>query len=155
LNWTVAGGGHVVSKFDSINVAVHQAIMPFLEAALGGVGAASLILTAVKQLQAMDADKPWITLFDRESRRFNVTEYQFSVVETVGLDTIMRIASARFDASYGSTQVLFFKITQQDAEFETANSSLRANSSLLAAMNGDLEIKLAAHAKNFIRDLDI
>ena len=155
LNWTVAGGGTVKRTFESTNVAVHEAILPFLEAALGGAGAASLILTAVKQLKEIDANKPWITLFDRESQRFNVTEYQFSVVETVGLDTIMKIASARFDATYGSTQVLFFKLTQLDAEFESASSSLRANSSLLSAMNGDLELKLAAHAKTFIRDLDI
>jgi len=155
LNWMIAGGGHVKSTFNSVNVAVHEAILPFLETALGGAGAASLILTAVKQLQAMDKDKPWFTLFDQESRRFKVTEYQFSVVENVGLDTVMRMASARFDATYGSTQVLFFKLTKENAEFESASSKLQANSSLLAAMNGDLELKLAAHAKSFIRDLNI
>jgi hypothetical protein len=75
LNWLNEGGGVTRSKFDSVNVAVHQAIIPFLAAAFGGaVGAGVLILAALRQLQEMDKDSPWITLFDRQSRRFDVTE---------------------------------------------------------------------------------
>jgi hypothetical protein len=154
LNWRNEGGGEAKSSFDSINVAVHQAIIPFLVAAFGGaVAAGALILTALKQLQEMDKDSPWITLFDRQSRRFDVTEYQFSVVQVIGDTVHLKVAAARLNASFGKTQVLFFKLKSQKAEFEQANQSFSAEAALLTEMNADLKVKLMALTKSFIRSL--
>jgi hypothetical protein len=154
LNWRKEEGGVAKSSFDSINVAVHQAIIPFLMAAFGGaVAAGALIVTALKQLQDMDKDSPWITLFDRQSRRFDVTEYQFSVVEVVGDTVHLKLAAARLNASFGKTQVLFFKLQSQKAEFEQANQSFSAEAALLTEMNADLKVKLMTLTKSFIRSL--
>lgn len=153
LNWRVEGGGAVTSQFNAINAAVHEAIIPFITAALGGPAAASLIVTALQQLKKMDEDSPWITLFDRQSRRFQVTEYQFSVVEVVGDTVHLKIAAARLDARFGMTQVLFFKIKSQDATFEQANKSLATETAMLVDMNGDLKAKLMTLTKSFIRSL--
>ena len=154
LNWRNEGGGVAKSSFDSINLAVHQAIIPFLVAAFGGaVAAGALILTALKQLQEMDKNSAWITLFDRQSRRFDVTEYQFSVVQVVGDTVHLKVAAARLNASFGKTQVLFFKLKQEKAEFEQANQSFSAEAALLTEMNADLKVKLMALTKSFIRSL--
>ena len=156
LSWQVATGGTVDSEFDSINVAVHEAIIPFLTAAFGGAAAAGvLILTALKQLKEMDKNSPWITLFDRASRRFDVTEYQFSVVEVAGDQVTLRLASARFDASFGKTQVLFFKVSKEHAKFTAANQNLSANAALLVDMNDGLKAKLAGFTKAYIQALPI
>jgi hypothetical protein len=154
LNWRKGQGGVTKASFDSLNVAVHQAIIPFLTAALGGaVVAGSLIITALKQLQEMDKGAPWITLFDKQSRRFKVTEYQFSAVEVVGDTVNLRIAAARLDASFGTTQVLFVKIKNQNAKFEQANQSFSTEVSLLNDMNADLKVKLMTLTKSFIQTL--
>lgn len=153
LNWRVEGGGTVTSEFKTIDTAVHEAIIPFITAALGGAAAASLIITALHQLKDMDKDSPWITLFDRQSRRFQVTEYQFSVVEVVGDTVHLKLAAARLDAKFGLTQVLFFKIKSQDATFEQANRSLSTETAMLIDMNGDLKTKLMTLTKSFIRSL--
>lgn len=154
LNWRDEGGGLAKSKFNSIDVAVHQAIIPFLTAAFGGAAAAgALILTALKQLQEMDKDAPWITLFDRQSRRFEVSEYQFSVVQVVGDTVHLKVAAARLNASFGKTQVLFFKLRTQNAEFEQANQSFSSEAALLTEMNVDLKVKLMTLTKSFIRSL--
>lgn len=154
LNWRNEGGGTAKSSFDSIDVAVHQAIIPFLTAAFGGViGAGALILTALKQLQDMNKNDPWIALFDRQSRRFEVTEYQFSVVQVVGDTVHLKLAAARLDASFGKTQVLFFKLKSQNAAFEQANQSFSAEAALLTEMNADLKVKLMTLTKSFIRSL--
>lgn len=154
LNWRNEGGGAAKAHFDSINVAVHQAIIPFLTAAFGGaVGAGVLILTALKQLQEMDKDSSWITLFDRQSRRFEVTEYQFSIVQVVGDTVHLKVAAARLNASFGKTQVLFFKVKSQNAEFEQANQSFSSEAALLTEMNADLKAKLMNLTKSFIRSL--
>jgi hypothetical protein len=156
LNWQIEGGGTVDSKFDNINVAVHEAIIPFLVAAFGAAAAAgALIITALKQLKEMDKNSSWITLFDRESRHFDVTEYQFSVVEVAGSVVSLKLASARFNASYGKTQVLFFKVRDEAARFEAANQTLSVNSDLLVDMNDDLKAKLAGFTKTYIQSLPI
>lgn len=154
LNWRNEGGGEAKSKFDSINVAVHQAIIPFLTAAFGGaIGAGALILTALKQLQEVDKDSAWIELFDRQSRRFDVTEYQFSVVQVIGDTVHLKIAAARLNASFGKTQILFFKLKTQNAEFEQANQSFSTETAMLTEMNADLKVRLMTHTKSFIRSL--
>jgi len=154
LNWFGDAGGVVNSTFDSTNVAVHKAIIPFLTAAFGGaVTAGALILTALNQLKEIDQNSAWITLFDRQSRHFNVTEYQFSVAELVGDQVHLRIASARFDATYGQTQVLFFKVKKEKATFESASGSFATEVKLLTDLNGDLKMKLAGFTKTFIKSL--
>ena len=154
LNWRNEGGGVAKSHFHSVDVAVHQAIIPFLTAAFGGaVGAGALILTALKQLQEMDKDSPWITLFDHQSRRFEVTEYQFSIVEVIGDTVHLKVAAARLNASFGKTQVLFFKLRSQNTEFEQANQSFASEAVLLTEMNADLKTKLMNLTKSFIRSL--
>jgi hypothetical protein len=156
LNWLVRAGGTVESEFKNINVAVHEAVIPFLTAAFGPVVAAgALILTALKQLQEMDKNSPWITLFDQESRHFDVTEYQFSVVQIAGDQVTLKLASARFNASFGRTEILFFKVTRQTAKFESASSDLSATSSLLIDMNDGLKTKLAGFTSDYIRSLPI
>ena len=156
LNWSVEGGGEVDSEFESVDVAVHKAILPFLTAAFAPAATAgSLIIKAIEQLHEMDKNAPWITLFEKESRRFNVTEFQFSVVESTEEETRIRLAAARFDASYGRTQILFFKITQQNAKFKAGNSNMMISNEALSSINSALQNKLNRHAEVYIKELDI
>jgi len=54
------------------------------------------------------ANSSWITLFDRQSRRFDGRNISFCILQVTDNQMHLKIASARFDASYGRTQVLFF-----------------------------------------------
>lgn len=154
LNWRKGEGGTAKSSFDNINVAMHEAIIPFLTAAFGGaVTGGALILAALNQLKDMDKNAAWITLFDRQSRRFDVTEYQFSIVEVVGDTVHLRLAIARLDASFGTTQVLFFRVSKENAEFESARQTYSAEVAMLDDMNADLKNKMKNITKSFIRSL--
>ena len=156
LNWLIDSGDAVDNEFKDFDVAVHDAIIPFLTTALGPAAtAASMIMSALKQLKEMDKGKPWITLFEQQSRRFDVSEYQFSYVDTEGDDTVLRMAAARLDAKFGRTQVLFVKVKKEKAKFKAASSTMRAQSALLQKMNEPLKLKLAAQTDAFIRELDI
>lgn len=140
LNWVGDGGSVARSTFKGTNVAVHQAIIPFLTAAFGpAVAAGAIILAALKQLQEIDKDAPWITLVDKQSRHFNVTEYQFSVVEIRDDQAHLRIASASFDATFGQTQVLFFRVKQETVNFESASGSFATDLELLTDINVDFK----------------
>ena len=156
LNWVVEQESTIQSSYDNLNVAVHEAIIPFITAALGTAAAAgSLIIQALEQLKTMDEASKWITLFDKESRRFDVSEFQFSVAKTEGNHTRLNMVAARFDASYGKTQVLFFKVKNSEAKFNAQKQSFLANSELLEAMNIELKAKLRSQTARFIKSLDI
>ncbi len=155
LNWTFEDGGHIDQTFRATNVEVHKAIIPLLVAALGTPAASSLIITALTQLTEVDESAPWITLFDRESRRFNISEYHFTRVAKDSRGVIMRLAAARFDARYGRTQVLFFKVTDENARFRMANSSFRADAKLLRLSKDRLREKVARLTEKYLRELDL
>ncbi|MEM9376403.1 MAG: hypothetical protein AAGA72_09290 [Pseudomonadota bacterium] len=154
LNWLVEESGSIDSEFEDVNVAVHEAILPFLTATLGATAAAgSLIITALKQMKEMNKDEPWITLFEKESRRFSVHEFHFSVVSLEDDLVKLRMAAARLDAKYGRTQVLFFTVTKERARFKSSKSVLTAQPSLLEMMNGALKAKMSGHTNEFIQSL--
>jgi hypothetical protein len=154
LGWRVTAGGTTKSKFESFDVAVHKAIIPFLTAALGPAAAAgSLIVTALQQLESMDKEAPWITLFERQSRRFDINEFQFSVVEVKDDTVYLRLVAARLSAAFGRTQVLFFKVKESSAEFEQANQAFATDAAALEELNLELKAKLMALTKSFIRSL--
>lgn len=156
LNWVVESGGKVDQEFRKVDVAVHEAIIPLLTTALGGAAAGtSLIVKALEQMKQVNQDTPWITLWDNESRRFNVSEYHFTRVATDRDRVRMHLAAARFDASFGRKQVLFFKVTRQHAKFEMASAGMAADAPLLRMTNEALKNKLATLTNAFIRELDL
>lgn len=155
LGFATAGMAMVKSSFKKTGVEVHKAIIPFLTIAFGGAAIGPIILAALQNLQSMNADKPWITLFEHQAKRFNVREMHFAAVSSTPTDTLIRYAIARLNVAVDQTTILFFKITQASAEFESATTTMTANNSLLAASEQDLRLRLGAMTKKFITGMDI
>lgn len=155
LNWVTTDGGDVYTERGVSNIAVHKAIMPFLAAAFGPAAAASsLITTALQQLQQMEEDKPWITLFERESRRFDISEFRFATAGKESGNLVLRYAAARFLAKQERLQILFFKKNDIDVRFKLASRTMTANPDLLETMNDALKAKLVNETDNFITSLE-
>lgn len=155
LNWISLQRGDLKQIQVSTNVAVHNAIVPFLTLALGpGAAATSLILSAVNQMKTMDEATPWITLFDRESRKFDVSEYRFATVDDQGGTVLLRMAAARFIAMQDRVQVLFFKFNDTNISLSVSSATLAASADLLQEINGDLKNKLAGRTAAFLSDLN-
>ena len=154
LGFRVGKTNKLESTFEKTNVAVHKAIIPFITSALGA-GAGPMIIAALQSLQETDKDSPWITLFDREARRFSVKEMHFGAAVTKDLDTEISYAVARLNVDLGMTKILFFKITNNSAEFKSETTPLVANNSLMAIIEDDLKQRLATQIKSFIFDANI
>ena len=155
LGFGVSPMSVVKSSFKKTGVEVHKAIIPFLTVAFGGAAIGPIILTALKNLESMGENTPWIRLFEKEAKRLEVSEFHFAAANSTSSDTSIRYAIARLNASATITSVLFFKISQASAEFESATTTLAANNSLLAAIEGDLKAKLGQMAKASIMGADI
>ncbi|MBY6068815.1 hypothetical protein KUW17_18880 [Leisingera aquaemixtae] len=155
LNWVTTAGGDVYTERSVSNIAVHKAIIPFLTAAFGpSAKAASLIITAIEQLQKIEEDKPWITLFERESRRFDISEFRFATAGMESGNVVLRFAAARFLAKQERLQILFFKKNDIDVRFKLASRTMTANPDLLESMNVKLKSKLEGATDDFISSLD-
>lgn len=155
LGFSLAGTGVIKSTFKKTGLRVHQAIIPFLTVAFGGAAIGPIILAGLKNLQETDKDQPWITLFDQETKRFKAHELHFAAVSSNESDTSIRYAVARLNVEFSETSILFFKISDAEAEFESATTTMSANNGLLAVMEEDLKSRLGALTKSFIAAAEI
>jgi hypothetical protein len=134
----------------------HKAILEVAALFMGPAAptALAVLKTTLEALQSMDADNPWITLFDRESRSATVARFQIAIAEQVaGGQFIVRTMAFALSASSTITQVLFFKARQSGTELRYHSGKVTINSGVLDSVGADLKAKLAAHAHNFIRTL--
>lgn len=150
LGFAVSQSAVSVSRFKKRGVFVHKAIIPFLTIALGGAGVGPVILAALNNLREMDEGKPWITLFDRESRKFTTREMHFAAVSSDTTQTSMRHVTARLSVDSNETNVLFFRISDSAAHFESATTTMSANNSLLAVLEPRLRKRMEAEIIDFI-----
>jgi hypothetical protein len=150
LGWFTAGGVFVDKELEGKNLSVHEAIIPFLTAAFGGAGVAPLILNALDQLNKVGNSAPWITLFNREAKRFDISEFHFSAAESKGGKTTVTLIAARFEGKFGDTQVLFFRLKKKKLKFKSATLTLVAENAYLEELQPDLVAKLKTMAKDFI-----
>lgn len=155
LGFAIAPASVVKSSFKKTGIEVHKAIIPFLTVAFGGAAIGPIILSALQNLQSIDEGKPWLQLFEREAKRFEVREFHFAAASSTASDTSIRYAIARLNAGAAVTSILFFRITQASAEFESVTTTMSANNSLMAVMEVDLRRKLDKMVKKFIIGADI
>lgn len=155
LGFGLTGTARASSKFERIGVTVHEALIPFLTIALGGAAVGPVIMAALENLQKMEKDSPWITLFERESKRVEIHEMHFAAALSGVAQTEIRYAVARLNLKKSMTQVLFFKITKDTAAYESMTTSMTANNSLLAIYEDDLKRRLSGHIGEFIWDPNI
>lgn len=156
LGWLSTSGSSQYTRYEKANLDVHQAIIPLLTATFGPAAAVgTLIITGLTQLQKIDEDRPWIALFDRESRRFEHQEYRFAAAEAQGEGVVVRLAALRFVATAKRMQVLFFKTKDVDVELSFGSRTLVANSAVLESLRVALEKRLAERSKHLIDTIDL
>jgi hypothetical protein len=155
LGFGVSQTAMAVSRFKKDGLFVHKAIIPFLTIALGGAGVGPVILAALDNLSKVNEGDPWITLFDRQTRKFSAREMQFAAVSSDPVQTVVRHVAARLTVIDQQTNVLFFKLTKAQAEFESATTSLSANNNLLAIIEPKLREKMENDISSFIAEVPL
>ena len=155
LGFAISPPSTVTSSFKKLGLEVHQAIIPVLTIAFGGAAVGPIILAALQNMQQIDANSPWLQLFEREARRFDVTEFHFAAAASTLQDTSIRYAIARLNIDAQVTSVLFFRLTEASANYESTTTTMSANNSLMAVIQGDLKLRLQALTADYIKSADI
>jgi hypothetical protein len=155
IGWAVQDKSFAVYAEQSRNFEAHKAILR-VAAALMGPAATSLVLvtTALEALRSMDADSPWIKLFNRESRSASTARFQISVAEQApGGELSVALMAFGLEAKSSLTQVLFFKSLASDATLRHSSAKVGIDTEILAGVREGLKTKLVSYANDFIKTL--
>lgn len=156
VGFRVGGSTIVHSSFKKKGLEVHKAIIPLLTLAFGaGATAGALIIEALKNLQEMDKDSPWIKIFDKQTRRFDLHEMHFSAVSANEVETTISNVVIRLSVDTGTTQILFFKLSKTTANYDSTTARMTANNALLAVSEPKLQAKLAKFIDDSITGADV
>jgi hypothetical protein len=142
-------------EFTSKNVETHQAIMKVLTVVLGPQAAALVVVkTVFDALQSMNADSPWITLFDRQSKTGRSARFQ---VATAQLDPggLLQIALVGFDlkTKASQTQVLFFRWKASSTRLKYAAGKATIFEAALAQQREQIAGWLREFRAEFVRQV--
>lgn len=143
-------------KMSDVSGEVHKEIIPLLTVLLGpGVAAAAMVTAVLEGLSNIDKDRPWITLFDRESRRASANQFQISHAATNGTALQVRLACLELEAAKTLTQVLFFKSSDTQAVLHGFGASLSLNAPVFERNKALIEDKVAEYVTGYIRGIEL
>jgi hypothetical protein len=151
LGFGVSGTALVNQQFPRMNVSVHEALVPVLTIAFGGATVGPVILGLLNNLKNINSDSPWITLYNHETKRFDVCEMHFAAATSTGTQTEIRYAIARLHIETSVTQVLFFKINMASANYQSLTTTMFADDSLMAVCEEDLRKRLSDLVRDYIK----
>ncbi len=157
IGWSVTSVEMSEQEITDKNAELHKAIIPVLTTALGpGVAAGVIILSALKGLEEMNKDSPWLTLFQRKSQTVKGAKFGLTAVDA-GADGGAQIKTVFFGIKATSTitQVLFVKVATSGATVKSALSETMLSAQVLEDTKDALATKIKPFVTENIRNIDI
>jgi len=157
IGWTVTRVEMSEQEISDKNAELHKAIIPVLTMALGpGAVAGSIILAALKGLEDMNKDTPWLTLFQRKSQTVKGAKFGLSAVDAgPGGGAQVKTVFFGVKASSAITQVLFLKIATSGATVKTALSDMMLGAQIIEDTQAALAKKVTPFITENIQNIDI
>lgn len=155
IGWAVQDKSFAVYAERSQNFQAHDAILKVAGSLLGPAATSlALVSTTLKALQSMEADSPWITLFDRESRSAQSARFQISVAEQApGGELSVALMAFGLEAKSTLTQVLVFKSLASQVTLRHCAARVGIDTVVLEGVRDTLRARLVGHANSFVRQL--
>ena len=152
LGWAQSDTQFEEHTFGSQNAEAHQAVMEVVAVLLGPQAAAlAVVMAAIDALQSMNENRPWITLFDRESKTGRSARFQVATAH-VAAGGLLQTALVGFDLKARSTltQVLFFKFKSSSASLKYAAGRATIYEAALADQRAAIAQRLAAYRAAYV-----
>lgn len=159
IGWNVQAMEMEEKQVSDTDGGVHQAILPVLTAMLGPAAAGiSLVVSVLRGLQEMDKGNPWITVFNRASQHASGAKLQFGFVDTEPGDpsaVSVKLLALAIDAKRTITQVLFFKVSQNEAKLKKADGRLGISTERLNGIAAAVAGKVQPFLVDNISKIDV
>ncbi|MBI3153826.1 MAG: hypothetical protein HYZ20_00295 [Burkholderiales bacterium] len=155
IGWAVHDRSFSVYVESGQRFSAHEAILKVAATLLGPAPATlALVTSTLEALRGMEADSPWMTLFDRETRHARSARFQVGAVEpTAGGALEVALMAFALEARSTLTQVLFFKGVASDVTLRHSAARVAIDTGVLAGVRDALRAKLVGHANAFVRQL--
>ncbi|HEX8401994.1 MAG TPA: hypothetical protein VF628_09850 [Allosphingosinicella sp.] len=161
---TLLGLGWMVQKRDTAEFSykgtgfdVHEAVIGVITAFLAPIaGAGAAVLTVLKGLKEMDKSRPFIKLFEKQSRRAKMGRFQFTLIHKDpdhGLSA--EIMAFALNADEVVTQVLFFRLKKGQTQLRRSLGSLSIDTEALSDLRPNLAGKVKAFRQSLIAEADL
>jgi hypothetical protein len=157
LGWVIQEREFAVYEETEMNFDAHKAVLAVAATVLGaGATALAIVTSTINALQSMDEDKPWITIFNRESRAGTVGRFQISLVnQDENKDFLVSLMAFSMTAKATLTQVLFFRAKAGDVMLRHTKSEVTIASDVLTGALPAMKQKLASHVSEYVAMMDI
>ncbi len=155
--WNVERGPETRRDLSGSPERVHREIVPVVTDTLGqDVAKTSLVVAALKALATVPADRPWLALLDRESRRGSAHQFQIAHVAAVGADRSRdRLTSFELTTTQSSTRVLFMRFSEASASFRHSASTLTVNEPVFARLRDLVEDRIRYQLATFMESIEL
>jgi hypothetical protein len=155
LGWAQSDYRFQDYKFSGKHAEAHKAIEKVLMALLGPQAAALLVIqAALKGLQEMSENSPWLTLFDQQSKVEKGARFQVATAQ-VGPGGLLQTALAAFHLKARSkfTQVLFFRFSSSSTSMRYASGIATIQESALADTRKLIADQLSLYRRQMVADV--
>jgi hypothetical protein len=157
LGWVIQDKGFTSYEQKSDGLKAHEAILKVAAVLLGAAPTALAVVTStIEAMKSMDADNPWITIFDRESRSAETAKFQIALAEEDWSGQFMvSLMAFGLKADSKLTQILFFKIRSEKMSFKHCSGKVTINEAVLAEVREKIRVKLIGRTGRYIDSLDL
>jgi hypothetical protein len=155
LGWAQNGTNFREFSSGTMNFETHKAIISVITLALGPqIAAVALITETLNALQSINANSPWITLFDRQSVVSRMARFQVATAQYAGTG-LLEIALVAFDLKSKAklTQVLFFKTKSSELSLKYADGRATIFADVLEQNRASVAVRLDAYRSSYIREV--
>ena len=155
IGWVIQDRSFSSYTEEADGLEAHEAIIKVASVFLGAAPTAlALVISTLEALKSMDSSKPWITIFDRESKQAKTGHFQIALAEQGDNDQfLVSLMAFSLKAESTITQILFFKIRNDEVELEKCSGKVTINDEVLSSIRDQVKQKIAAHANDFIAKL--
>jgi hypothetical protein len=155
LGFVSSGLTRTAQDFSTTNEDLNQAILPVITAAFAGAAVPALVIATLQQLSAASEGKPWLKLFEQETRHVGARQFQISMVDAEADTLVVRMLGFALEISQAAAQVLFFRHARDTGAVERLEGSFSVASATLASLAPDLAGKLAERRQAYLAALEI
>lgn len=155
IGWVIQDKGFASYEEKADGLEAHEAILKVAATVLAPSPTALMVITStLDAMKSIESGKPWITLFDRESKHANVARFQIALAEQNDAGQfLVSLMAFSLEAQSTLTQVMFFKIRSDNVKLKHCTGKVTISDDVLSSVREQIKTKIASYAKDFIAAL--
>ena len=155
IGWVIQDKSFSSYTDEADGLEAHEAILKVAAVFLGASPAAlAVVISTLEALKSMDSSKSWMTIFDRESKHAKTGHFQIALAEQGDNDQFfVSLMAFSLKAESTITQILFFKIRNDEVELDKCSGKVTINEEVLSSIRERVKQKIAAHTNDYIANL--